>query len=529
LDKNGSQFDGSDEMNMKHYPTHFMSMKRIFLLPLLTLLLTSFAVSQSNVEAFDKYVETARKQWGVPGLSIVVVQDGKVLLAKGYGVREFGKSDPVTAETLFGAMSTTKAMTVAALAILVDEGKVNWDDKVVKYLPDFRVGDPYVTNELRVRDLLTHNAGLGNADFLWGWTPHITSAEVLRRMQYANTAYSLRSSFIYQNIMYLVAGEVVEKASGMPWERFVSERLFAPLGMRNSYPTLALTRSYQNRSVAHFDIKGKIQAIPESEADPIAPAGAAWSTADDIAKWVAFLLGDGTVNGKVLIKPATMNEIFKPQVIVPAGQFYPTVAITKPHWMTYGLAWFQHDYRGEMVNFHTGSLDGRTAIIGLMRDKRLGVYIFGNLDHAEVRHALMYKVFDVFGFGDNGRDWSTEFKTLYDNIREQGKKREEAAKATRAPNTKASLPLEAYAGRYSDPFYGSIEIALVDGKLKATFDKDVTAELGHWQFDTFMGTWGHEWEGESLFSFQLSPVAAEVQSVTIGRATFKREPIPTGR
>ena len=505
-----------------------MKMKKAIVIAAHLFLLSTFALAQASIEALDKYVETARSQWHVPGLSIVVVKDGKVMLAKGYGVRELGKNDPVDTSTLFGAMSTTKAMTVACLGMLVDEGKLGWDDKVVKYLPDFRVGDPYVTNELRVRDLLTHSAGLGNADFLWSWTPDISSAEVLRRIQYAAPAYSLRSSFIYQNIMYLVAGQVIEKVSGMPWERFIAKRLFAPLGMKNSFPTLALGRSYPNRSAAHYEVKGKMLTVPESAADPIAPAGAVWSTADDIGKWVAFMLGDGTAGGRVLVKAATMAEIFKPQVIVPAPEFYPTVAITKPHWMTYGLAWFQHDYRGEKVDFHTGSLEGRTAIIGLMRDKKLGVYIFGNLDHAEVRHALMYKVFDLFAFGDNGRDWSTEFKTLYDDLKAQSKKREQAMKATRASNTNPGLPMEAYAGRYSDPFYGSLDISIVDGRLRATFDKDVRADLGHWQFDTFMGEWNKPWWGESLFSFALSPVSPDVRSVTVDGATFKREPRPAG-
>jgi CubicO group peptidase (beta-lactamase class C family) len=499
-------------------------MKRSAILVTHLLVLAVAVLSQANVEQFDRYVESARQQWNVPGLSVVVVQDGKVLLAKGYGVRELGKSDPVDASTLFGAMSTTKAMTVACLAMLVDEGKVRWDDKVVKYLPDFRIADPYLTNEMRVRDLLTHSAGLGNADFLWAWTPDISNAEVLRRMQYATPAYSMRSSFIYQNIMYLVAGEVIEKASGIPWEQFVTERLFRPLGMNNTFANLTLSKNYTDRSASHFDIKGKITVIPEMPADSIAPAGAVWSTADDIAKWVAFNLGDGTINGKVIIKPATMNEVFKPQVIVPGPQFYPTIAITKPHWMTYGLGWFQHDYRGEMVNFHTGSLDGRTAIIGLMRDKKLGVYVFGNLDHAEVRHALMYKVFDVFAFGDNTRDWSTEFKTLYEGIRTQGDKRREAILAARALNTKPSLPLEAYVGRYSDPFYGGIDIAAVDGKLRAVFNSGLSADLGHWQFDTFMATWNKAWWGDSLVSFQLSPVSADVQSLSLDGITLRKEP-----
>ena len=486
-------------------------------------LMTSLAYGQSNIDSFDKYIESARQQWQVPGLSIVVVKDGKVVFEKGYGVRELNKRDPVTNETLFGAMSTTKAMTVACLAMLVDEGKLGWDDKVVKYLPDFRIGDPYITSELRVRDLLTHSAGLGNADFLWAWTPTISNAEVLRRMQYANPAYSLRSSFIYQNIMYLVAGTVIERVSGVPWEQFIRDRLFTPLGMKNSFPNLSLSKSYLDRSASHFEVKGKIEAIAEMPADSIAPAGAVWSNADDIGKWVTFMLGDGTWNGKVLIKPDTIKEIFKPQVIVPGPQFYPTIAITKPHWMTYGLAWFQHDYRGEMVNFHTGSLDGRTAIIGLMRDKKLGVYIFGNLDHAELRHALMYKVFDVFAFGDNSRDWSSEFKTLYDGIKEQSRKRTETTRAMRKLGTAPSLPLAAYAGRYSDPFYGSIDIEFVSGKLRASVGNGLWADLQPWQFDSFMGTWNKKWWSESLFSFSISPVAPNVSSINVEGATFKKE------
>jgi CubicO group peptidase (beta-lactamase class C family) len=479
---------------------------------------------QNNVELFDKYVESARNQWQVPGLAITVVQNGKVVFSKGYGMRELGKNEPVTTETLFGAMSTTKAMTVVGLAMLMDEGKLNWDDKVIKHLPNFRVGDPYITNELRVRDLLTHNAGLGNADFLWGFTPELSADEILNRMQFAVPVYSLRSSFIYQNIMYLVAGKVIEKVSGMTWEKFISQRLFAPLGMKNTFPNFALSQKYRNRSVSHFEIKGKIQVIPEDSADQIAAAGAVWSTADDISKWVGFLLENKAADGNPLLKPETLNELFKPQTMVTPSQFYPTAAITKPHWMTYGLGFFQHDYRGEMVNFHTGSLAGRTAIIGLLRDKNLGVYIFGNLDHAEVRHALMYKVFDLFAFNDNSRDWSSEFKKLYDGIKEQGKKREAETKAKRVLNTKPNLPLSEYAGTYSSPFYGTVEIALIDGKLKAIFSKNVSAELGHWQFDTFMGAWNKSWDGESLFTFQLSPVSAEVVSVSVDGAVLNKEP-----
>lgn len=499
-------------------------MKQTIWLILLVFAFGEWGLAQNNVETFDKYAEAARAAWNVPGMSLVIVQNGKVILSKGYGIRELGKNARVDTQTLFGCMSTTKAMTAVAMGMLVDEGKVSWDDKVTKYLPNFHLDDRYVTGDIRIRDLLTHNTGVGNADFLWAWTPELTSAEVVRRMQYAKQEYPLRGGFIYQNIMYLVAGQVIEKASGMPWERFVTERIFIPLGMKSTFANYTLSMKYANRSTAHFEIKGKIQPIPEDIADPIGPAGSVWSTSDDIGKWVNFMLGSTTVNGKQLLKPSTYQELLRPQVVIPPnGGFYPTTALTKPHWTTYGLGWFQHDYRGEMVNFHTGSLDGRTAIIGLIPDKKFGIYIFGNVDHAEVRHALMYKAFDLFAFGDDSRDWSIEAKSLYDGLKATGKKQADELKAKRNPNAKPSLPLSAYAGKYSDPFFGSMNVVLTDGKLRLVVTKELSAALSPWHFDAFEAAWSKAWWGESLISFQLNAITGEVESMNIEGAVLARE------
>lgn len=496
----------------------------VVLATLLILSTNAQTADQTKVAFFDKYAEAARVSWGVPGMSIAIVQDGKVLLSKGYGIRELGKNDAVDSQTLFGAMSTTKAMTAVAMGILVDEGKVRWDDKVVKHLPDFRVADPYVTNELKVRDLFTHNAGLDNADFLWAWTPQLATAEIARRMQYAPQAYSIRGGYTYQNVMYLVAGLVIEKASGVPWERFMTQRVFAPLGMKSTYPNFTLSRNVQNRSSAHFKIKDKTEVIPEMPADTIAAAGAVWSNADDIARWMLFNLGNGTVDGKEMLKPATLAETHRPQAIIPIAQFYPTTALTKPHWTTYGLGWFQHDYRGEMVVMHTGSLAGRTAIVGLIPDKKFGIYIFGNIDHAEVRHALMYKAFDLFVFNDNGRDWSTEAKKLYDGLDAAAKRQSEAILALRQKDTRPSLPPEAYAGRYADPFYGEMRVVLADGKLRLKVHDELTAEMEHWQFDTFRTIWSKAWWGEGFASFQLDPITGRVASITVSGAVLKKDP-----
>lgn len=481
------------------------------------------AQNGSGVDALDRYIEAARQSWEIPGLSVVVVKDGKVVLAKGYGTRELEKNDPVDTSTLFGAMSTTKAMTAVAMGLLVDEGKVSWRDKVVKHLPDFRIGDPYITQELEVRDLFTHNSGLASTDFLWARTPELPSDEAVRRMQYAKPSYSFRGGFAYHNSMYLVAGKVIEKASGMSWERFMTERVFKRLGMDHTYPTLEAAMKQSNRSSAHYRIKGKIEIIPEMQIDSVAPAGAVWSTGDDIGKWVSYLVSGKTADGKELLTSATYEELFKPQVILPAN-FYPTFSLIKPKWTTYGLGWFQHDYRGEKVDMHTGSIAGRTAIVGLLRDKKVGVYVFGNLDHAEARHGIMYKTFDLLAFGDmNGRDWNAEFKKMYDQAEAEGQKAAAAQLSKRLENTKPSLPLNAYAGKYSDPFYGAIEVKLVDGKLRVQVAKDLYGDLEHRHVDTFMAAWSKAWLGEGLVTFQLNPLTGEVVSVTSAGQTFRRQ------
>lgn len=486
--------------------------------------LTTAVRTQTKFEAFDQYVESAQKTWNVPGMSLVVVQDGKVLVSKGYGVKEVGKTDVVDSKTLFGAMSTTKAMTAVAMGILVDEDKVKWNDRVIDYVPSFRVNDPYVTNQLRVRDLFTHSAGMGNADVLWAWGFEYSSDEILRRMQFVEPAYSMRSSFIYQNVMYLVAGKVIEKASGTTWERFMMERVFGPLGMRNTFATLKGGQNYANRSIAHYEIDGKITPIPEMPADEIGPAGSVWSTSDDMAIWMNFLISNATVNGKPLLTTGTLNELFKPQVILPSTQ-YPTFSVIKPNWTTYGLGWFQHDYRGVKVDMHTGSLAGRTAIVGLIRDRKLGVYIFGNVDHAEVRHALIYKVFDTFGFDDpNGRDWSKDFKALYDGIEANAERQTAAQLAANLKDTKPSRPLEAYVGRYRDQFVGTVEVKLVAGKLRFHISEKSAAELAHRHLDSFHVRWDQKWRGVTIASFELSPVNGDVTGINLAGSTFRKLP-----
>jgi CubicO group peptidase (beta-lactamase class C family) len=468
----------------------------------------------------DAYTAQAVKDWGAVGLAIAVVKDGRVVFAKGYGVRELGKPDLVDTTTLFAIGSTTKAMTAAAMGMLVDEGKVRWDDPVINYLPGFQLKDPWVTREITVRDLLTHRAGLPNVDFLWYGTNNST-AEILRRMRYVDLAYSPRSSFIYQNVMYAAAGQVIAAASGMPWEEFVRTRIFVPLHMTGTVPLLSRTSSQPNVASPHDRIDDTMRVIRNASVDGVASAGSVWSSVADMSKWMRFILDSGRVDGKRLLKPETFAELLKPQTMVPPDQFYPSARLTRPHWVTYGLGWFQQDYAGRAVDFHTGSIDGMVAIIGLIPDERLGVYVLANADHVELRHALMLKAFDLWGPAPGkGRDWSTELRTLYGNANAQLIAARKAAEAKRVAGTKPSLPLARYAGTYSDSLYGDVTIQAAGDGLRL---KSGTQEgrLEHWQYETFRLEWDNRWEGTALITFVIGNDGTPSR-IELGGRAFER-------
>jgi CubicO group peptidase (beta-lactamase class C family) len=354
------------------------------------------AAQSFSTDAFDAYVRQAFTDWNAVGLAVAVVKDGELVFAEGYGELELGSGEQVNAETRFSIGSTTKAMTAGAIGMLVDEGKVAWDDPVIEHLPWFQLSDPWMTREITIRDLLTHRAGLGNTDFLW--YEHDVSREwVVEQVRHAELAYSPRTSFIYQNIMYATAGLVVEAVSGMRWADFIDERIFEPLGMTETFSLLSETTGQPNVARPHYTVDGERMVIENASVDPVDAAGSVWSSVEDMSRWLRMLLNGGVAaDGTRILSEAVVEEMFTPQTMVTPSQFYPTQQITHPNWMTYGLAWFQHDFRGQKLDFHTGSIDGMVAIAGLVRDQNVGVYVLGNRDHVEVRHALMYRALDHF-------------------------------------------------------------------------------------------------------------------------------------
>jgi CubicO group peptidase (beta-lactamase class C family) len=441
------------------------------------------APARVDLAAFDALVAKAARDWRVPGMAIAIVKDDSLVFAKGYGVLEVGKPAPATAHTRFAIGSTTKAMTTAALAMLVDEGRLRWDDRVIDYLPDFRLYDPWVTRELTIRDVLTHRSGLPSVDLLWT-RADLSNAEMIARLRTVRPASSFRSRWEYNNVVYTIAGAIVAKVSGMPWEDFVRTRIFGPLQMRESLALVADLPGQPDVAIPHALLRDSVRVVPVRSTDGVAAAGSVWSSVSDMSRWMRFMLDSGRVGTKRLIKPATFSEIIAPQIRAPMEE-YPALRLARPNSFSYALGWFVQDYHGETVWMHTGSIDGMCAIIGLMPDRRLGVYVLENLDHAELRHALMYQVFDMYA-GSTARDWSAELHALFDSLRTRPVPPPPAVAAQAPPKPPTpSLPLDRYVGVFSDSTYGNVVVSMEEGALRARFGSLDFGRLDPGPYDTF--------------------------------------------
>ena len=475
------------------------------LLPILLVL-----AQQRPLTGLDAYITQGMKDWRVPGLAIVVVQSDSVLFMKGYGVRELGKPDPVTVHTRFGNMSTTKAFTALLVAMLADSGKLALDDPVQKHEPAVQFADPYVTREITVRDLLTHRVGFGDPDYLWG-TSGLDFATIAHRLRFVPTQTSFRSRFQYNNVTYALAGDVAARVAGTTWQALLHAKILGPLGMTETVADAAELKAAGITDVTspHGMVRDTVRVLPAAldGIDDIAPAGSILSTATDMAKWLRFLLDSGRVAGRRLVSPRNFAELFRPQQTV-QRPFYPTATLTNLHYQAYGLGWILQDYRGEFTAIHTGSIEGRSAIVGLIPSRRAGVAVFTNLDHSELRHALMYTVFDRFiGPSTPAHDWSAEMRVLYRRLADSSRAAQQAEESKRVANTHPTLPLDRYAGTYADSLFGTATVGLNDGKLTLQAGT-AKGQLEHWQYDVFRVTWPDPFWDASYVAFVIDPDGA---------------------
>jgi CubicO group peptidase (beta-lactamase class C family) len=491
---------------------------------LLAVLLPAAARAQTgSLAGLDDYIMRALPAWEVPGLAIAVVRNDSVIHARGYGVRELGRAGAVDENTLFAIASTTKAMTAAALGMLVDNDRIEWDDRVSEHLPWYQLSDPFITHELTIRDLLTHRSGISRSDNLWIAGP-FDRAEVLRRARYLPSSSGFRSEYGYHNVMYIAAGEVVGAVSGMSWDDFIAARVFEPLGMTRSTTRAAVVETHDNVSASHTNVDGVVRAVRRRNYDNIGGAGAVFSSVRDMAQWIRLHLNDGVYEGSRLLSPRTMRELHMPQVVLrtdtAAERMFPNTNLR-----AYALGWNVQDYHGRKLVHHSGSLNWTRTQVGMVPSERIGVVIIANYGSSNLQTALMYRVLDAL-MDLPARDWSAEYLAIALRARERAAAEPEAE---RISGTRPSLGVEGYAGTYTSDLYGDVRLTVEDARLVLSYAPDYVADLDHWHHDTFRARWRREGFGRAFVTFGLDRRARAVRMELDGFGDFRRTADQAGR
>nr|BCX00425.1 MAG: serine hydrolase [Bacteroidota bacterium] len=476
----------------------------------------------------DAYVERLMRTFAVPGLALAIVKDGQVLLARGYGVRTLGFPEPVDGQTRFGIASNTKAFTAVALQMLVEEGKLDWDRPVVDYLPAFQLSDPYATRALTVRDLLVHRSGLGlgAGDLLW-WPPTgYDRAEIVRRIRHLPMAHPLRYRYAYNNVLYIVAGALIEAVTGQSWEEFVEQRIVRPLGMRNAHVRLSAAAEPGNVARPHALVGGRLQPVRPFTSDVANPAGGINASAEDIARWMIALLDSGRLaDGSRLFQARWVEEFWSIQTPIPIpDRIDPELEPLRPRFLGYGMGLQVRDYRGYKLLTHTGGLPGYLSRLALLPERKLGVAVLTNQESSAAFNALTWWILDYYLGVRPAYDWIEAYRRLEERSQAQLAEAESRIRAARDSTRGPSLPLERYAGRYRDAWYGEVEIAYRDGRLEIRFlpTLSLQGELEHWQYDTFVARWrDRELRADAFVTFWLNPDGsiAEVRLRPVSPAT----------
>ncbi len=459
------------------------------------------------LHGFDGYVRHSMKLWRVPGLAIAIVENGHVVMEKGYGVRTVGSPEQVDVHTLFGIASDSKAFTTVALGILKDRGKLDWDDHVTQFLTGFQLYQPYPTREVTIRDLLTHQTGDCGADFLWYGSSN-SRAEIIQKLRLLPPRYGFRRRYCYSNNMVMAAGQIIPAITGVQWGTFVELNIFKPLDMTASDTSITAFKPGDDIATPHADIDGKVAPIAWANVDNVGPAAAINSNVHDMAHWLEMLLNDGTYQGRRVVSAAVIHEMESPQVVIPsdvengAGEIinsFPTGLSP-----AYGLTLRTEDFRGERIDWHAGSIDGMGSVVGLIPARHLGVVILANKDDTNLPIALMDVVFNDY-MGPPHVDWGASLLALMAQAQVQDERSQAEHEIPRQSPPQPSLPLQDYVGDYSDPLYGQASLSLANGHLVLRRGNEFVGDLEPWSHDTFKVTWRYRFLGDGFVQFGLSP------------------------
>src|SRR6202046_2809909 len=448
----------------------------------------SSAQEKSDWSSLDTSINSSMKEWKVPGAAVAIVKDQSVVYMKGFGVRKLVKSDSVPPDTLFDIGSCTKAFTAAAIAILVDEGKMQWDGKVNAYIPFFHLRDPFADENVTMRDLLTHRTGVPSTDLLWYVFPEASREQLIRKLADAHPNAGFRTKFQYQNMMYVAAGYAVGQVTNSTWDDFVRTRIFQPLSMNASDTSSIDAEKSPDHATPHEqDPDGSVKVIPWHNIDNAGPAGSINSSARDMAKWMTLQLNNGKFDGKQLISEKNMREMQSPQMVIELGGEIPTVFFPDSTQLSYGLGWFVQQYRGHQLILHAGDIDGFSTMVVLIPEIHTAYFVVINLG-SFYRQVLSYQIADrLLGLPDAG--WDAHFKKLETDLKAEGKAQGDAWESKRTPGTHPSRDLSAYVGTYQNTEYGDAEIVMENQKLAIHF-RTIESGLGYFQYDTFLVKFG---------------------------------------
>ncbi|SOE20860.1 CubicO group peptidase, beta-lactamase class C family [Spirosomataceae bacterium TFI 002] len=451
---------------------------------LLFLLFSASQLFAQDYKAIDNYFAKAQKDWAVPGMSIGIVKDGKVVFSNSYGTLKAGEKDQPNEKSLYAIASNSKAFTSAIIGMLVQEGKLDWDDKVRKHLPYFALNDSYAGENATIRDILSHRVGLGtfSGDIMW-YNANLSSEEIIKRIKFIPPAYEFRAGYGYSNLMFITAGEIIKTVTGKTWYQNVKERILDPLGMNRTFVNIDQVNKVGNAASPHrLENNSKHIPIPYTSWEEIAATGGLISCVDDLSKWMIFNLNNGIIGADTLLSSATRTNVWTVH-----NNFKVDRTTENPfgtQFSGYGLGWGLRDYQGHLRVSHTGGYDGMITSINLMPDQKLGIVVLTNGLKAPI-NALAYYTFDQF-LGREFTDWST-IDLERNEKNHSNETRIADAKKSRVSGTKPSQKLSNYTGTYHTPVYGNINVKMVNGSLEVEFEHspNLTAKLSHWHYDTF--------------------------------------------
>jgi len=480
-----------------------------------------FALPVANAQDNDyaAFIERGMELWHVPGTAAAVVTDEEVVFSQGFGTTSIENGRPVDEHTGFAIASTTKAMVAMGVLMLVDDGKLSLDDLITKHIPELHFSDPFMDKEITVRDLLAHRTGLPSTDS-WSFFLDMPIDEQIQRLRFVDRVIGIRVDKIYQNTMYDLMGVLIKKLDGREWGVFLREELWLPIGMQETWAAREDIPGDASHVMPHFFRDGEVVRTPwDLPAHDRMPAGSVWSTLHDMSLWAQYLLRGGvTASGDRLVSDVQYDQMFEPTILASVPNFYPIVELTQPHWRTYGLAWFQQDFQGRMIDFHTGSLAGLIAIIGLDREAKRAVLMLANRDHAEFRHAWLWHVMDETS-GDERRDWNQDTFDLYERNNAAAEAERDAMLGTRREGTSTSVPLDDFAGTYSTPAFGDITFRVEGDELIADLPLH-QVRFSHWHDNVFLWDF-KQWDYQMLVEFRIG-FDNKVTALEWGGDTFVR-------